>query len=413
MRFGRLALILAYGLWPALGLAQDTDNHVSIMVRLCLAGGRTEAVAEDAGGQLTLRSFDAGGKIQAQFPIDQSSAKAVQEAIARATSHLPPAEADKLRTCLEPVRARLLVLSQPPGQRAPPAAWDTTSATPPKHHARRYSHGKMAAHHRGETRQLGRPYPPPRLDIEPPPQPPPPPAAAPPPVSEVAVHSDAPPRKPLDQRAQMRVLGQELQQLPKGKIYLSAPIEMKVSDKRVVDARVGLNVPEEVLKGHARAGDQSTEGTLRVSHEMVAILSGPGFAITSITPEKQAVAEGFPTVWEWEVEAKVEGAQELEATLYALVPDSPSTTAQQRIDSYTQKINVSVKPQTWGEWIKSTGEEIGAIKGILLSLGAIAAAVFSWFGISRKRQRRVTPPTPRAPKRQVAKTGGKGGEKAA
>ena len=86
-----------------------------------------------------------------------------------------------------------------------------------------------------------------------------------------------------------------------------------------------------------------------MSYEVLAILSGPGFAITSVTPEKQTVAEGFPTVWEWAIEAKVEGTQELEATLYALIPDSASTTAQQRIDSYTQKINVSVKPQTWTE----------------------------------------------------------------
>jgi hypothetical protein len=214
--------------------------------------------------------------------------------------------------------------------------------------------------------------------------------------------------------AQMRALKREIDQLPKGKIYLNAPVEMKVGDKRIVDARVGVKVPDDILRGHARAGEHRTEGMLRVSHEMVATLSAPGFAITSITPEKQAVAEGFPTVWEWEVEAKVEGAQELEATLYALVPDSPSTTAQQRIDSYTQKINVSVKPQTWGEWLNSTSEEVSTIKAILLSLGAIAAAVLSWLGFSRKRQRSVTPPTtPRAPKRQVAKTGGKGGEKAA
>jgi hypothetical protein len=69
------------------------------------------------------------------------------------------------------------------------------------------------------------------------------------------------------------------------------------------------------------------------------------------------VAEGFPTVWEWEIEAKIEGAQELQATLYALVPDSASTTARQWVDSYTQQIKVSVRPQTWTEWLNSGGEE--------------------------------------------------------
>jgi hypothetical protein len=98
--------------------------------------------------------------------------------------------------------------------------------------------------------------------------------------------------------------GRKIEQLPKGKIYLEAPIEMKVGDKRAVDARVGINVPDDILRGHVRAGDQSIPGMLLVSHEMIATLSGPGFAITRTTSEKQTVANGFPTVWQWDVEAK-------------------------------------------------------------------------------------------------------------
>jgi len=40
---------------------------------------------------------------------------------------------------------------------------------------------------------------------------------------------------------------------------------------------------------------------------MIATLNGPAFEIKRTTPEKQAVAEGFPTVWEWEIEAKHDG----------------------------------------------------------------------------------------------------------
>jgi len=173
---------------------------------------------------------------------------------------------------------------------------------------------------------------------------------------------------------------------------------MKIGDKRTADARVGINVPDDVLQGRTRAGDQSSEGTLRVSHEMIATLTGPGFAITPTTPEKQTVAEAFPTVWEWEVEAKQPGSEELEATLYALIPDSASGTARQRVDSYTHMIQVTVKPQTWAEWLQSVSDEIGAIKAILVSLGAVVAGVLSWFGISRKRPRNLTRAAERAPK---------------
>jgi hypothetical protein len=75
---------------------------------------------------------------------------------------------------------------------------------------------------------------------------------------------------------------------------------------------------------------------------MIATLSGPGFKIDAITPETQTIAEGFPTVWSWNVEAKESGDQELQAVLYALVPDG-TTTSRQRVNSFTQKITVSVR----------------------------------------------------------------------
>jgi hypothetical protein len=196
-------------------------------------------------------------------------------------------------------------------------------------------------------------------------------------------------KNPGGARYNMKRVRQKLDQLPKGKIYLNAPGEMTVTDKRLVDARVGVNVPDDVLRGHARAGDRRTEGTLPVSYEMIATLAGPGFAIAQITPEKQTIAEGFPTVWEWEIEAKREGVQELEATVYALVPDNATAVARQRIDSYSQKITVLVKEQTWSEWLQSLREEIDAVKAIAIALGGIATATLGWLGFSATRRSRT------------------------
>jgi hypothetical protein len=117
---------------------------------------------------------------------------------------------------------------------------------------------------------------------------------------------------------------QALERLPKGKIVLDAPKAMKVGDTRAVYANVGINVPIELLRKHNRPTDQSHEAVLSVSSEMAATLTGPGFAITATTPEQQGVAEGFPTIWSWNVEAKEDGEQELEATLYVLLPSRQS-----------------------------------------------------------------------------------------
>jgi len=176
---------------------------------------------------------------------------------------------------------------------------------------------------------------------------------------------------------------QALERLPKGKIVLDAPKAMNVGDTRAVYANVGINVPIELLQKHSRPTDQSHEAALSVSSEMAATLTGPGFAITPTTPEQQGVAEGFPTVWSWNVEAKQEGEQELEATLYVLLP------ARQRIDSYTHKIGVSVKAQSWGEWLKSSKEEVEAVHVIAITLGSAVMAVLGWLGWSYNRRRQT------------------------
>jgi hypothetical protein len=126
---------------------------------------------------------------------------------------------------------------------------------------------------------------------------------------------------------------------------------------------------------------------------MAATLSGPGFKIEATTPEQQTMAEGSPTVWSWNVEAADAGDEELIATLYALIPDGDKT-VRQRIDSYTQKIMVSVQPQSWGEWLESFGKEIDAVKAIVVTLVGVATVVLSWLGISLVRKKSPAGATP-------------------
>jgi hypothetical protein len=217
------------------------------------------------------------------------------------------------------------------------------------------------------------------------------PAIAVPAPAEVVLEdppSPPPPNAPV-QKAQaevsiaknLRDRQETLQKLPKGKIVLDAPKVMKVGEVGEVHANVGINVPVEVLQRYSRTTNQSTVEALRISSEMMAVLTGPGFKITATQPELQSVSEGFPTVWSWDIEARKEGEQVLEATLYVLLP-SADKSSRQRVDSYTHKIGVSVKEQTWGEWLTSRKEEIDAVKALTLTgVGAITA-MLGWLGWS-------------------------------
>ena len=61
-----------------------------------------------------------------------------------------------------------------------------------------------------------------------------------------------------------------------------------------------------------------------------------------------------------------------------------------RIASYEHKISVSVREQTWGEWLEAAGKEIGTVQGIFVALGAVATsflACLAWFGVGRRRNK--------------------------
>jgi hypothetical protein len=188
---------------------------------------------------------------------------------------------------------------------------------------------------------------------------------------------------PLTPAERMEARGKTLQGLPEGNIVLYAPNAMRVGERRNVQANVSINVAMETVRKRLDSRTQTFEGWLRVSSEMDATLNGPGFKIDAFTPERQTIAEGFPTVWSWNVEAEQEGEQELEVTLYAVVGSD-----RQRIDSYDQKITVSVREQTWREWLDSLSHEVDTAKTILLALGGAVMAVLSWFGISLARRKK-------------------------
>jgi hypothetical protein len=198
-------------------------------------------------------------------------------------------------------------------------------------------------------------------------------------------------RHVLDDSTEIKRDKQRIEQLPQGKFFLHAPTAMTVGDKRSIDVRVGVNTPDDVLDGHPRAGNQGTAGPVRISHRMVATLNGAGFKIKPTTPEDQIIAEGFPTVWGWEIKAKSAGNEELETILYVLPAGGSDAPARHWIASHVQKIDVSVKAQTWSEWLKSLSEEVGAINALVIAIGGIGTASIGWFGIHLTRQRKQPP----------------------
>jgi hypothetical protein len=133
MRFQRLFILLGFILWPAVGSAQDAaeiERIASMMVRLCVGGGSTDAVGggATAGADLSLRSLDVRGNLRGEFKINKSKAEGLVEGINNAMNQVAADQADKVRTCLQPLRERLLDIMLPPGPKTSPTASPKTSS---------------------------------------------------------------------------------------------------------------------------------------------------------------------------------------------------------------------------------------------------------------------------------------------
>jgi hypothetical protein len=121
VRFNIFALFAICVIWPAVVGAQtpaEIEQSVNTMVRLCLAGGERFAVGGggSGGADVSLRSFDVKGKLTGEFKVDKSKVEGLVEGINNAMSQVAADQADKVRTCLQPLRERLLDIMLPPKQ---------------------------------------------------------------------------------------------------------------------------------------------------------------------------------------------------------------------------------------------------------------------------------------------------------
>ena len=169
---------------------------------------------------------------------------------------------------------------------------------------------------------------------------PPAPYSAPPSGAEVEF-SAVRPKAPLGE------IDRILKGLDLGNIAFNVPRRMKAQDAAVIELYLGLETPTEELKQRIEAAGEREGARIRVSDRMEARLSGSNFAITSVTPEVQAVTREEVSQWKWEVKPQSEGRQHLHLTVSVLltVEGSPTPRA---IRTFDRHIDIETT------WVEST-----------------------------------------------------------
>jgi hypothetical protein len=133
-----------------------------------------------------------------------------------------------------------------------------------------------------------------------------------------------------------------LRNLDTGNLVFNAPSSMAVGEATVIHLVLSPSLTIEALLDSMAAAEGELESArVRIASRMAAHLSSSGFAITTITPELQAVSWDEVTEWKWEITAIATGRQRLHLSLTVVVDLAGSATPR-AIRTFEKVIEVQV-----------------------------------------------------------------------
>jgi hypothetical protein len=108
-----------------------------------------------------------------------------------------------------------------------------------------------------------------------------------------------------------------LNSLELGNVAFNTPATLWVRETAIIELLLSMRHTIEELQKEITAPGEKGGARVRISNQMEARLSGPGFKIEAITPEVQAVSASEPTQWKWEIEPTKSGSHHIHLTLSA------------------------------------------------------------------------------------------------
>jgi hypothetical protein len=143
--------------------------------------------------------------------------------------------------------------------------------------------------------------------------------------------------------AALRAVDSILAKLALANIAFNVPETINVHDTALIQLKLSQQTSIDDLKQRITAAGAKEGAQIRVSDAMEARLTGSEFAITAITPERQAVSQKEDTEWKWEVKPTGRGPHSLHLTVSAIVYINGESTPR-TILSFDKVIEVEV---TW------------------------------------------------------------------
>jgi hypothetical protein len=211
-------------------------------------------------------------------------------------------------------------------------------------------------------------------------------AAAPSEVAEASVAADdEDPFSDVDRK---------LANLPLGNIAFNTPETIPFGDDARIELLVSLKEAEAELRQAVRAAGPVESARVKISDQMEARLTGLGFRIEAITPERQAITRGERTRWQWQIEPNKSANLGLHLTLSALI-EVDGVPATRAVRTFERTIYVDVP------LVHRVGDFLTGHLELLLSFVLVPVAGGVYRHVRNKRKQgeagsNQTPPAKRA-----------------
>jgi hypothetical protein len=110
-----------------------------------------------------------------------------------------------------------------------------------------------------------------------------------------------------------------VERLVRGQVAFNSPATLPLGETAQIQLRLSPALTIRKLEEAITAVGRRQGAEIRLSDEMEARLSGLGFTIAALSPERQAVSGSGATGWDWAIQPTETGRQHLHLTLVAVI----------------------------------------------------------------------------------------------
>lgn len=146
---------------------------------------------------------------------------------------------------------------------------------------------------------------------------------------------------PPSQSVSVAALDRVLEPLEQGNIVFDVPQSMEIDKSKIINLLLSPTKSIKELQLELESEEEIESATVKITNDMEAKLSGKGFTVETLIPERQAVSSQRTTKWAWEITPNESGKQRLNLILSIFIVSNNRQTPY-ILETFEKNIEVKV-----------------------------------------------------------------------